>query len=573
MFNNIVGAIGRFSYKYRKIICVFAALLLIACIILESQAVISYTYMEENLVTEIFPRDDTLVVVYENEDEEDIQQVIQQLSSNEHVISIQAYANTLGTPMTPMDMSTNFGIDSMFANAVFRMYYNGLKAEPMKLVDFVNFIASNEFLDNPLLVAKIDDSSKDQLYRFKNIVNAINSQKEMNPDEISNLLDIDTSIVKTIMFMSKLQTNNITLVEFINAVDKIANKLSFIMPDETVEQLSMLKTMSQSVLNKELLTPKDVVDMMGTMANNDMFTTDTVNLLFIVAQSKGEYKQIPLFDLVMFLTEDVLTNKMFSDFLDDELTSQLSEAKTMILDGKVQLVGEKHSRMVLTLDYLPETQPMWDFYNELESLLSDNLKGEFYLVGENAMSHEVSKTFDQEYTFISIVTAIVVLLVVCIAFRKFSIPVLLVCVIECSVLAMMSVMTLINFPMFFIALILVQCILMGSMIDYAILLTTYYVEVRNEFSVEDALPEVMKRATHSILTSSLILIVVSFICGLFMEGQVASILMTLGVGSLCAILLILFVLPSLLTIFDRYILKGEKFVHNTEEQVLLRNDE
>jgi predicted RND superfamily exporter protein len=120
---------------------------------------------------------------------------------------------------------------------------------------------------------------------------------------------------------------------------------------------------------------------------------------------------------------------------------------------------------------------------------------------------------------------------------------------------MMSVMVLIDLPMYFIPLILVQCILMGSMIDYGILFTTYYMEVRKEFGVEEALPEVMRRATHSILTSSLLIVLVTLICGRFMSGAVASILTTLGIGSLCAILLILFVLPSLLVIFDKYVIK------------------
>jgi predicted RND superfamily exporter protein len=99
---------------------------------------------------------------------------------------------------------------------------------------------------------------------------------------------------------------------------------------------------------------------------------------------------------------------------------------------------------------------------------------------------------------------------------------------------------------------------MGSMIDYGILFTTYYIEVRKEYDKADVLPEVMKRATHAILTSSLVIVLVTLICGRLMAGAVASILTTLGIGSLCAILLILFVLPSLLVIFDKLVVKEPK---------------
>ena len=94
---------------------------------------------------------------------------------------------------------------------------------------------------------------------------------------------------------------------------------------------------------------------------------------------------------------------------------------------------------------------------------------------------------------------------------------------------------------------------MGSMIDYAILFTTYYRETRKKFTVDKALPHVMRRSCYAILTSSLILALVTFICGQFMTGAVASILITLGVGAFCSIILILFVLPSILVTFDRRI--------------------
>ena len=99
---------------------------------------------------------------------------------------------------------------------------------------------------------------------------------------------------------------------------------------------------------------------------------------------------------------------------------------------------------------------------------------------------------------------------------------------------------------------------MGTMIDYAILFTTYYRETRKTFYLEEALPEVMRRSAYAILTSSLILILVTFICGLFMTGTVAAILQTLSIGAFCAILLILFVLPSLLVILDKWIIKDSK---------------
>lgn len=201
-----------------------------------------------------------------------------------------------------------------------------------------------------------------------------------------------------------------------------------------------------------------------------------------------------------------------------------------------------------------ESAGMNTFYVELSEMLDSTMEKEYYLVGNSAMSYEVSLSFQDEYRMISIITAIVIFAVVLFTFRKLSIALLLIGVIECAVFSMMSVMVAIGEPMFFIALILVQCILMGSMIDYGILFTTYYREVRREYPLEIALPEVMRRATHAILTSSLLIVFVCLICGMLMSGAVATILTTLGIGALCAVLLILFVLPSLLAVFDKAVM-------------------
>lgn len=557
MFDRIVSSIGDFSYKHRKLICIFAAILFIVCIVLESQAMISYSYIDENTITEVFPQDDNLVIVYENKNEGDIQNIIDELSKDEHVTSIQAYANTLGAKLTPTDLAQNFGIDEMFVNIIYHMYY-GCEIQPMTLVEFTNFMTSDEFINNPMLSANMDDESKQQLTKLNQIINALNSSEPMSAREIADIIDMDISVVKTIMFFTQFQTDEAVFSNFVASISNITSNMSSVIDEETMQQLNALNIMAKSIKNQEVLMPVDIVNVFGGLAENEMFTENNVTLLYTVAQSSQQtYEPVPLYDIFLFLA-DLLNDEMFAGFLNEDTISQFNDAKVMIEDGKAQLMGPEYSRMIVTLNYKPDSPEIKEFYNNLDVLLNENLRGDYYMVGATAMAHEVEQSFDLEYTIISIVTAIAVLLVVCISFRKFAIPMLLVCIIEFAVFAMMSVMSIINFPMYFIALILVQCILMGSMIDYAILLTTYYTEVRRELPVERALPEVMRRATHAILTSSSILITVSFICGLLMTGQVANILFTLGVGALCAILLILFVLPACLTIFDRYLLRDNE---------------
>ncbi len=595
MFEKIVSSIGRFSFKNRKVIAVLGFILLIAVIILEAQTVIEYSYAEESLVTDIFPQDDIIVIVYKNEDEKMMSSIINKLSEDEHVTSIQAYANTLGMEMSVDDVAGMFGIDKTFVNTLFYLCEYGFETTGMTFVDFATFISSDDFINNEMFAPMIDESSKAQIAQLGDLVNALTSDEKYTVEEISNMFDVDAQTVQSVFYIKQLQNINyknfastifgtiagvlgvdaetiekvfkiepvtsMTMEDFVGVISDLSVIADKFVGNEQGAQLNTLLDIYDAVKSNKELTPADIVDLFGSMANTDMFTEENLTLLYIMSRSNTmdmSNTRIPLYDFFIFLSEEIITNEAFSSYFDEAMLTEFESAKTMMSDGIAQLVGPEHSRMIVTVDYVLESPEINKFYVDLTDLLDNKLTGEYYVVGNSAMSYEVSQTFDQEYLIISIVTAVAVFIVVYASFRRLSVSFLLICVIECAVFAMMSVMAVTNSPMFFIALILVQCILMGSMIDYAILFTTYYREVRKEYVLEEALPVVMTRATYAILTSSLILVLVTFVCGFFMTGTVAAILQTLSVGAFCAILLILFVLPSYLVLLDRFIIKESK---------------
>lgn len=596
MFEKIVSSIGRFSFKNRKVIAFLGFILLVAVIILESQTIIEYSYAEESLVTDIFPQDDIIVIVYKNEDEHKISSIIDKLNEDEHVTSIQAYANTLGVQMSVEDLSEMFGIDKTLVNTLFYLYTNGFETSGMTFVDFATFISSDEFLNNDLFSSMIDEQSKAQIAQLGDLVTSITSGTEYTAFEIANMFGVDQQTVQSVFYIKQLQNINyknfastifgtiagvlgvdsqtiekvfnitpvtsMTMESFVGVLTDLSSIADIFMGDELGAQLSTLIDIYDAIKTNKELSPADLVDLFGGMAgDSDMFTEENLTLLYIMSRSNTmdmSDTKIALYDFFIFLSEKIVTNEAFSSYFDEATLAEFESAKTMMSDGIAQLVGPEHSRMVVTVDYVLESPEINEFYVNLTCMLDKTLTYDYYLVGNSAMSYEVSQTFDQEYLIISIVTAIAVFIVVYLSFRRFSVSLLLICVIECAVFAMMSVMAITNSPMFFIALILVQCILMGSMIDYAILFTTYYREVRKEYVLEEALPVVMTRATYAILTSSLILVLVTFICGIFMTGTVAAILQTLSIGAFCAIILILFVLPSYLVLLDRFIIKESK---------------
>ena len=84
---------------------------------------------------------------------------------------------------------------------------------------------------------------------------------------------------------------------------------------------------------------------------------------------------------------------------------------------------------------------------------------------------------------------------------------ILVLIIQSAVFATMAIMSFANYDMNYLALLIVQSIMMGATIDYAIIYTSYYVEVRERHMPQAALTEAFRGSFHTILTSATILFV------------------------------------------------------------------
>ena len=95
-----------------------------------------------------------------------------------------------------------------------------------------------------------------------------------------------------------------------------------------------------------------------------------------------------------------------------------------------------------------------------------------------SMAYEMSQSFDNELNTITIITMIAIFIVVAITFKSITIPVILVLTIQTAVYLTMGILSIIGDNVYFISILIVQSILMGATIDYAILYTSYYLEHR-----------------------------------------------------------------------------------------------
>ena len=147
------------------------------------------------------------------------------------------------------------------------------------------------------------------------------------------------------------------------------------------------------------------------------------------------------------------------------------------------------------------------------------------------------------------------------SFKSNIVPIILVAVIQCAVYTTMGILSLLGTKVYFISLLVVQAVLMGATIDYAIVYTSYYKEYRTKFDIKEAMINAYNHSIHTIITSSLILCSCTLIVALLTNAACAKICETIAEGAFCSTLLIIFVLPGVLASIDKIIrLKENKII-------------
>ncbi len=255
-----------------------------------------------------------------------------------------------------------------------------------------------------------------------------------------------------------------------------------------------------------------------------------------------------------FLNDKIITDERFESRIDDERRNTIQDAKVTIKDAKEMLVGEKHSRALIETELPAEGEATFAFLQNVKDDLGEHKN---FLAGDSAMAYEMSKSFGGEMDFITLLTMIAIFIVVALTFKSILIPLVLVLVIQSAVYINMAYLSLTGQSIYFIALIIVQAILMGATIDYAILYTSYYLEHRKYagLGIKDSIIMSYNKSMHSILTSASILILVTAIVGNMASAIAAKICQSISGGTLVATLIILLLLPALLATIDRFIVK------------------
>ena len=201
--------------------------------------------------------------------------------------------------------------------------------------------------------------------------------------------------------------------------------------------------------------------------------------------------------------------------------------------------------------------------DEIKSLLSGY---DCYISSE--VGNPLEQTIKSEMVVVLGIAIFIIVAVLLFTFKSVGLPILLIIVIQSSIWINFSVPYLTSSNLFFISYLIVSAIQMGANIDYAIVISSRYFDLKKSMPIKEAMVETLNQAFPTIITSGAMLASAGLIIGrMTSDNTISSIGTCLGRGTIISIFLVMGVLPQILLLGDLLIektafaIKGPEITH------------
>jgi len=319
-----------------------------------------------------------------------------------------------------------------------------------------------------------------------------------------------------------------------------------------------------------------VIPFVYGQANTNVYYNLLDTLPDDLISSQGNQKLKDTFDMTatdFILVDDSLTNAQMN-----EITDRLEE-----LDGVAQVVSfEKYVGGVIPDNMLP--QELSDtlrkagkeimMVNSLYPTASDEQNAQLdkmnailkeydkdaYITGEAPMTKDLIDVADRDFKSVNITSIALVFLIIALVFKSISVPFLLVLAIESAISINMGIPFFTGETIPFISSIVIGTIQLGATVDYAILMTNRFREERSlGHSAPEAAQLAIENCSQSIITSALAFFLATVGVGLIADVDlIKSLCLMMARGALISMFVILFILPTLLILFNKVIEKTSR---------------
>jgi predicted RND superfamily exporter protein len=228
--------------------------------------------------------------------------------------------------------------------------------------------------------------------------------------------------------------------------------------------------------------------------------------------------------------------------------------------------GDRYQLMLINSAYVISSDEVNAQIDSLNEILKKYDAGGM-LIGEAPCTKDLIACTDHDFTVVSLISIIAIFVIIMIVQKSFSLPVLLVAIIELAIAANLCIPYYLKQELPFVGPILISTIQLGATVDYAILMTTRYKQNRiSGMEKKEAVQNAVASAAQSVLVSGLGFFAATYGVGLYSNVDIISSMCRLiARGALLSVAVVLLLLPAMLLVLDKVI------VHTTADMKSVRN--
>ncbi|WP_029072808.1 efflux RND transporter permease subunit [Kandleria vitulina] len=285
--------------------------------------------------------------------------------------------------------------------------------------------------------------------------------------------------------------------------------------------------------NNKLKKDFKIVSPYFIMINSNLKASD-------VQEMVGKFEDLKGIDMVTSYSK--LASQGFSE---DMLSN---EVKSMIDDGKHQMV-------LLSSKYDTATDELNAQIAKVNEIAKSYDKNAI-VCGEGPLMKDMVNIADVDFKNVNFASTGIVFILMLLVLKSVSLPVLLVLAIEFAIYINMGIPFVMGQKIPFVASIVIGTIQLGATIDYAILMSTKYLEVRKSgASKVEAVSTAVDASVNSIFVSAMCFFAATVGVGIYSKmDMISAICSMISRGALISMVTVMLIVPSLLMAFDKIII-------------------
>lgn len=294
--------------------------------------------------------------------------------------------------------------------------------------------------------------------------------------------------------------------------------------------------------------PKDLNSVIANTKLDEEYNMATTHMLLVDADMKPKEVNSMLDEM------GKVDGVSFSMSLDTLIGPSIP--REMVPDSVTKILkSDKWQLMLVGSEYKVASDEENAQIDELSKILKSYDK-DGMLIGEAAATKDLIDITDHDFKVVNVVSIAAIFIIILIALRSVSLPIILVAVIEFAITVNMGVPCFTNTTIPFIASVVIGTIQLGATVDYAILMTTRYKTERNAGKDKhEAVTIALTTSMKSIMVSALGFFASTFGVGVYSSVDMISQLCTLmSRGAIISMITVICILPSMLMLFDKAII-------------------